>query len=81
MTFDGVFVAIGLEADNDIFKGLITLDNENFILSDDEMKTDRGGIFTAGDCRSKKIRQITTAMADGTTAAFSACKYVDELNK
>lgn len=81
LTFDGVFVAIGFEADNDIFKGLITLDNENFILSDDEMKTDRGGIFTAGDCRSKKIRQITTAMADGTTAAFSACKYVDELNK
>lgn len=81
MTFDGVFVAIGFEADNDIFKGLITLDSENFILSDDEMKTDRGGIFTAGDCRSKKIRQITTAMADGTTAAFSACKYVDELNK
>lgn len=81
LTFDGVFVAIGFEADNDIFEGLITLDNENFILSDDEMKTDRGGIFTAGDCRSKKIRQITTAMADGTTAAFSACKYVDELNK
>lgn len=81
MTFDGVFVAIGFEADNDIFKGLITLDNENFILSDDEMKTDKGGIFTAGDCRHKKIRQITTAMADGTTAAFSACKYVDELNK
>lgn len=81
MTFDGVFVAIGFEADNDIFKGLITLDNENFILSDDEMKTDKGGIFTAGDCRTKKIRQITTAMADGTTAAFSACKYVDELNK
>lgn len=81
LTFDGVFVAIGFEADNDIFKGLITLDNENFILSDDEMKTDKGGIFTAGDCRSKKIRQITTAMADGTTAAFSACKYVDELNK
>lgn len=81
LTFDGVFVTIGLEADNDIFKGLITLDNENFILSDDGMKTDRGGIFTAGDCRSKKIRQITTAMADGTTAAFSACKYVDELNK
>lgn len=81
MTFDGVFIAIGFEADNDIFKGLITLDNENFILSDDEMKTDKGGIFTAGDCRAKKIRQITTAMADGTTAAFSACKYVDELNK
>ena len=81
LTFDGVFVAIGLEADNDIFKGLITLDNESFVLSDDEMKTDRGGIFTAGDCRKKKIRQITTAMADGTTAAFSACKYVDELNK
>lgn len=79
MTFDGVFVAIGFEADNDIFKGLITLDNENFILSDDEMKTDRGGIFTAGDCRAKKIRQITTAMADGTTAAFSACRYVDEM--
>lgn len=60
---------------------LLTPDENGFIISDEDMRTDRGGIFTAGDCRKKKIRQITTAMADGTTAAFSACKYVDELNK
>lgn len=81
LTFDGVFVAIGLEADNYIFKDLVSLDENGFVISDEEMQTDKDGIFTAGDCRSKKIRQITTAMADGTTAAFSACKYVDELNK
>ena len=81
LTFDGVFVAIGLEADNSIFKDLISLDENGFMISDEDMRTDKDGIFTAGDCRNKKIRQITTAMSDGTTAAFSACKYVDELNK
>ncbi len=81
MPFDGVFVAIGLEPDNGAFKTVVTLDENGYILCDRDMKTDSDGIFAAGDCTAKKIRQITTAMADGTTAAFSACRYVDEMNK
>lgn len=79
--FDGVFVAIGLEPDNAAFAELIRLDDNGYILCDGDMKTDADGIFAAGDCRRKKIRQITTAMADGTTAAISACRYIDEMNK
>lgn len=81
MSFDGVFVAIGLKPDNEAFKSLVKLDENGYILCDRDMKTDSDGIFAAGDCTAKKIRQITTAMADGTTAAFSACRYVDEMNK
>ncbi len=81
MLFDGVFVAIGLIPDNEVFKSLVSLDENGYILCDRDMKTDSDGIFAAGDCTAKKIRQITTAMADGTTAAFSACRYVDEMNK
>lgn len=81
MPFDGVFVAIGLEPDNGAFKTVVTLDENGYILCDRDMKTDSDGIFAAGDCTAKKIRQITTAMADGTTAAFSACRYIDEMNR
>ncbi len=81
MLFDGVFVAIGLIPDNEVFKSLVSLDENGYILCDRDMKTDTDGVFAAGDCTAKKIRQITTAMADGTTAAFSACRYVDEMNK
>lgn len=81
MSFDGVFVAIGLEPDNGAFKTVVKLDENGYILCDRDMKTDSDGIFAAGDCTAKKIRQITTAMADGTTAAFSACRYIDEMNR
>ena len=62
-----------------MFKDLIKLDKYGYIESDETCKTNIDGIFVAGDCRTKKIRQITTASSDGTTAAINACNYVDNI--
>lgn len=77
MELDGMFVAIGLIPDNDVAKGLIPLDAYGYIPADENCLTSTTGIFVAGDCRTKKIRQIATAVADGATAALAACKYVE----
>lgn len=77
MKLDGMFVAIGLIPDNDVAKGLIPLDAYGYIPADENCLTSTAGIFVAGDCRTKKIRQIATAVADGATAALAACKYVE----
>jgi len=77
MELDGMFVAIGLIPDNDVAKGLIPLDAYGYIPADENCLTSTAGIFVAGDCRTKRIRQIATAIADGATAALAACKYVE----
>ncbi len=74
---DGMFVAIGLIPDNDVAKGVIPLDAYGYIPADESCLTTTPGIYVAGDCRTKKIRQIATAIADGATAALAACKYVE----
>lgn len=74
---DGVFVAIGLVPSNDMFSSLCELDKYGYIVSGEDCRTKTRGIFVAGDCRTKKIRQITTAAADGSVAALAACDYVD----
>ena len=74
---DGLFVAIGLEPDNDRFAELAKLNEYGYFDSDESCTTATEGIFAAGDCRSKTIRQITTATADGAVAALAACKYID----
>lgn len=79
ITFDGAFVAIGLAPENKPFEALAELDSFGYIKSDEACLTKTEGIFTAGDCRTKKIRQITTATADGAVAALAACSYVDEM--
>ena len=73
---DGVFVAIGLAPDNGAFENLIALDH-GYIAAGEDCKTSAEGIFTAGDCRTKGVRQIATAVADGATAALAACRYID----
>ncbi|MGN0452332.1 MAG: FAD-dependent oxidoreductase, partial [Ruminococcus sp.] len=77
LTVDGVFVAIGLEPDTAPFKDITTLDSYGYIVSGEDCLTDTEGVFVAGDCRKKQIRQITTATADGAVAALTACKYLD----
>ena len=74
---DGLFVAIGLEPDNERFAELAKLNEYGYFDSDESCTTGTDGIFAAGDCRSKAIRQITTATADGAVAALAACKYID----
>ena len=76
---DGLFVAIGLIPNNDAFAEIAGLDEWGYIDSDEACLTKTAGVFTAGDCRKKQIRQITTATADGSVAALAACRYIDNL--
>lgn len=75
----GLFVAIGLIPGNAAFADIAGLDEWGYIDSDESCFTKTPGIFTAGDCRKKQIRQITTAAADGSVAALAACRYIDSM--
>ena len=75
----GMFVAIGLIPQNAPFADCIGLDSYGYADSDESCTTATDGIFVAGDCRKKKIRQVATACADGAVAALAACDYVDSL--
>lgn len=74
---DGIFIAIGLIPQNEAFANVITLDERGYASADESCVTGANGIFVAGDCRTKKIRQVATAAADGAVAALAACDYVD----
>ena len=75
---EGAFVAIGLVPQNEAFSNVLPLDNYGYADVDEACKTGKGGIFVAGDCRKKGVRQVTTAVADGAVAALAACSYIDE---
>ncbi len=75
----GVFVFIGFVPNNDLVKGMLDLDEKGFVLTDEKMETSVPGVFAAGDVRSKLLRQISTAVGDGATAAFAAEKYLEGL--
>ena len=74
---DGLFVAIGLIPENEPFAEFADLNNYGYFDTDERCLTKTPGIFVAGDCRSKEVRQLTTAMADGATAALAACRYMN----
>ena len=76
---DGLFVAIGLIPENEPFAQLADLNDWGYFDTDESCTTKSPGIFVAGDCRSKAIRQITTASADGAIAALAACRYINAL--
>lgn len=78
LTLDGVFTAIGLVPQNEAFGELIALDGRGYAVSDETCMTGTAGIFVSGDCRTKKVRQVATAAADGATAALAACDYIDK---
>ena len=79
LLLDGMFVAIGLIPQNEAFSDTVKLDERGYVISDEFCKTNANGIFVAGDCRTKKIRQVATAAADGAIAALAACEYADTL--
>ena len=79
LTIDGMFVAIGLIPQNEPFSEHIALNPWGYADSGEDCKTTTEGIFVAGDCRSKRIRQVATAAADGAIAALAACDYIDNL--
>lgn len=76
---DGVFIFVGYSPNTDFLKGVLKLDKDGYILTDEDMKTSKKGIFACGDSRKKLLRQVVTACGDGATAAFSAQQHVDEL--
>ncbi len=73
----GLFVAIGHEPQNEAFINLLELDGQGYAAAGEDCLTASEGIFVAGDCRRKKIRQVTTAAADGAVAALAACAWLD----
>ena len=77
LDLDGMFVAIGLIPQNEPFSEHIKLNAWGYADSKEDCKTSSNGIFVAGDCRSKRIRQVATAAADGAIAALAACDYID----
>lgn len=72
---DGIFVAVGQEPENEAFASVVPLDAQGYV-NCDENCTLGNGIFVAGDCRTKRVRQIATAIGDGAAAAVAACRYL-----
>ncbi len=77
ISVDGVFLAVGLMPENDPFKEHADLNSWGYFDSAEDCRTKTEGLFVAGDCRSKYIRQVVTASADGAIAAMAACRYLD----
>ncbi|MBQ6146818.1 MAG: FAD-dependent oxidoreductase, partial [Clostridia bacterium] len=75
---DGLFIAIGLIPENGPFADLAELNPYGYFASGEDCLTRTPGVYVAGDCRSKTVRQLTTACADGAVAALAACRYVNE---
>ena len=76
LSCQGVFVAIGQMPDNERYSELVELDNLGYIVAGEDCKTSCDGVFAAGDCRTKSVRQLTTAAADGAVAALAACEFI-----
>ncbi len=74
---DGIFIFAGMKANTQLFGNELKTDPWGYIITDEDMRTNMDGIFAAGDVRSKKYRQITTAVADGTIAAIAVAKELD----
>lgn len=73
---EGLFVAIGQVPQNEMFAEAVKLDAAGFVLASEDCMTSSPGVFAAGDCRTKDVRQLTTAAADGAVAALAACKHI-----
>ena len=78
---EGMFVCIGQVPENGPFANMVELDERGYITADESClpRSITKGIFVAGDCRTKAIRQVTTATADGAVAALAACHFIDEM--
>ena len=79
LSVKGCLIAIGQIPDNDNFKNLVALDGNGYIIADETGATKTNGVYAAGDCRTKKVRQLTTAVSDGANCAMNACSYITSL--
>lgn len=78
LNVEGVFVAVGIVPDTKLLKNIVNMDEKGYILTDDLGHTSATGIFAAGDCRKKKLRQIITAVADGANAVTGVEEYFNQ---
>lgn len=78
LALDGAFVCIGQIPENEAFREHVSLNDYGYIEAGEDCLTRDPAIFVAGDCRTKRVRQITTATADGAVAAIAACRYLDK---
>ena len=76
---EGLFIAIGQIPQTDLFRGIVETDASGYIRAGEDCVTSLPGVFAAGDCRTKTVRQLTTAAGDGAVAALAACSYVDRV--
>ena len=77
---DGLFVAVGVVPQTGLLAGALSLDDAGYILAGEDTKTSVPGVFAAGDCRKKPLRQVSTAVGDGATAAYMASAYLESLH-
>lgn len=77
LAVEGLFIEVGQEPDNGPFSQLARLDEGGYFSSGEDCLTGTPGVFVAGDCRAKELRQLTTAVADGSVAATAACRWLD----
>lgn len=78
LAVDGVFIYVGTVPKTDLVRGILELNPQGYILTDDKMRTNIEGVYAAGDVRDKYLRQVVTAVADGSIAAVAAQKYIQE---
>jgi len=76
---DGCFLFIGYVPNTKIFEGFLDMTNRGYIKTNEDMETNREGVYAVGDCREKTLRQVATAVGDGAIAGFIAEKYVEEI--
>lgn len=80
LTISGLFVAIGYAPMTELIRKFASLDDRGYVCADESTVTATPGVFVAGDCRGKNVKQLTTAVADGSCAAVAACRYIDSLS-
>ncbi len=78
---NGMFIAVGQMPENAAFANVVELDAGGYIVAKEDCHTKTPGVFVAGDCRTKTVRQLTTAASDGAVAALAACEYMQEVNE
>ena len=81
LTVSGLFVAIGHESDNEAFRGLAETDAAGWFTAGEDCTTGTPGVFVAGDCRVKGVKQLITAAGDGASAAVAACAWLDSKSR
>ena len=76
LNVDGIFVAIGIHPSTEIFADIVECDENGYVIAGEDCATNVPGIFAAGDCRKKRLRQIVTSVADGANAVTAAQDYL-----